>query len=97
MILTDIRDGSWSSIFGTDFDAAPVQSFHVSVTGEGSGAIRVSLDSPEGPVVAYVPVESGDDALRELSAETVLQPEGVHDLYLSFAGSGYEVYEWWFE
>ncbi|MCR4763837.1 MAG: family 43 glycosylhydrolase [Lachnospiraceae bacterium] len=96
MILTGISDGSWICVHGEDFGTAEAAEFLVSVQGSGSGAIRVSLDAPDGPVVAFLPVDAPGNRLTEISSTVLVKPSGVHDLYLTFAGSGYELYSWRF-
>ncbi len=96
MILCGIADGAWTAVYGADFGAAQASAIEVSVRGTGEGAIRVSLDSLAGEVVAYVPVEKPGADFTTVTANLAAVPEGTHNLFFTFAGSGYEVESWKF-
>ena len=96
MILTGIGDGSWSSVYGADFADRGAKALGMQVRGQGNGWIRVSLDAADGEVLAYVPVETPGDQIVTVTADLLTVPGGVHDVYFTYAGSGYEVLSWKF-
>ena len=58
--------------------------------------MRVSLDSPEGPVLAYVPVEDTDGEVENTFVSLEMNPDGVHDLFFTFVGKDYDMISWRF-
>nr|MCR5179576.1 family 43 glycosylhydrolase [Lachnospiraceae bacterium] len=96
MILTDISDGSWVQIFGADFGEAGAKGFTACIRGSGSGRICVIPDTPDGRVLAEIEVNNPGDEVIELSAELKDVIKGVHDIFIAFSGSGFELYSWSF-
>ncbi|WP_081843103.1 glycoside hydrolase family 43 protein [Butyrivibrio sp. WCE2006] len=96
MILSGISDGSWSSISGADFGYDNPFEICVKLRSRGTGAIRISLDSIDGQVLAYVPVEKTNNEMEDVFVTLDSVPEGVHDIYFAFAGSDYDVMAWRF-
>jgi len=97
MIVTDIHDGSWISVTGADFGSESAKTVAVKVRGEGKGAIRVSIDYPNSHAVAYIPVENPGVCFVEVKADLTAEVTGIHSVFFTFAGEGYEVLEWKFE
>ena len=56
------------------------------------------MDSPEGELLASLPVSDLTDELEfaERATPLLTSVQDVHDLYLVFAGGGYEVKSWRF-
>ncbi|WP_081673346.1 MULTISPECIES: glycoside hydrolase family 43 protein [unclassified Butyrivibrio] len=96
MIVTGIEDGSWLSVTGADFGNGGAFEVSLEYKGRGTGAVRVSLDSPEGPVLAYVPVEDTDGEVENTFVSLEMNPDGVHDLFFTFVGKDYDMISWRF-
>ncbi len=96
MILTEIKDGSWVQVFGADFGDEGASGFTAGVRGEGSGHILVKADDADGEVLADIEVKSPGYTVTDISAALTKTIKGVHDIYLVFSGSGYELYNWSF-
>ena len=96
MIVTGINDGSWISVSGADFGNEKPFEVSVKVCGEGTGAIRVSLDSPDGEVMAYIPVQPEGEEVEDVFVSLMNVPSGVHDIFFTFVGTGYELLSWRF-
>ncbi|SDB27154.1 glycoside hydrolase family 43 protein [Butyrivibrio sp. INlla16] len=96
MIVTGMSDGSWIGVSGADFGNEEPFEICLKVGGNGSGAIRVSLDRPDGEVLAYVPVEEQDNEVADVFVSLDKTPSGVHDVFFTFAGEGYELHSWRF-
>lgn len=87
-IVTDIDNGGWIGISGVDFGSQGAEVFSASVMGlEGGGTLELHLDEPDGVLVGKlsVPAANGPEEWVELNTE-VKGAEGVHHLYLVFAG-----------
>ena len=97
MIITDIHDGSWTCVSGADFGNDGAKKVTVSLRGSGNGAIRVSIDYPNSNAVAYIPVNAPGAEFTEVSAELESEVTGVHSIFFTFVGEGYEMKEWKFE
>ncbi len=93
--MTGIKDGSWFGVSQADFGDKNHHQITFTVCGNGTGAARVSIDSPEGEVLAYVPLEATGDE-NEVTVLLEKIPGGVHDVFFTFAGSGYEIVSWRF-
>lgn len=89
MTLAHIHPGDWVSLRGVDFGKGAV-SFEASVSSAGSGGtIELRLDDLNGTLIGECQVEpTGDWKTYETVSCDVETVEGVHDLYLKFAGSG---------
>lgn len=102
MVLTDIDSGDFIKVAGVDFDGRQPQTFAASLrcaqNRTADGAIQVRADSPEGELLASLPVSGLTDKLEfaECATPLLASVQGVHDLYLVFAGGGYEVKSWRF-
>ncbi|WP_019909424.1 glycoside hydrolase family 43 protein [Paenibacillus sp. HW567] len=87
-IVTDIDNGDWIGMSGVDFGSHGAEAFSASVMVlEGGGTLELHLDEPGGILVGKlsIPGTNGPDAWVELKTE-VKGAEGVHHLYLVFAG-----------
>ena len=93
-IVTGIEDGSWLSVTGADF--GHVEPFEISMKykSRGTGAVRVSMDSPDGEVLAYIPVENTNDEIEDAFVSLEVRPSGVHDIFFTFVGNDYDVISW---
>jgi len=88
-----IADGDWLKYSGVDFGASSPGQFVARLASGAaagvSGAIRARLDSVSGPVLAEI--DFGDNGgwqnWQTVPANVVSAATGVHDLYLTFAGS----------
>ncbi|WP_081846824.1 glycoside hydrolase family 43 protein [Butyrivibrio sp. AE3004] len=96
MIVSVIKDGSWLSVEGVDFGDEKPFEICMKIKSSGEGAIRVSIDGYDGQAIAYVPVEASGNEDEDIFIALEYVPEGVHDLYFTFAGSDYEVISWRF-
>ena len=102
MVLTDIDSGDFIKVAGVDFAGRQPQTFAASLrcaqNRTADGAIQVRADSPEGELLASLPVSGLTDKLEfaECATPLLASVQGVHDLYLVFAGGGYEVKSWRF-
>lgn len=100
MILTDIQSGDFLKVqgvdFGTDGAAKWVSKIRTTVANTDACTIQIRADKVDGEVLGYLSVSKADD-FTEMTAELDKKVTGVHDLYLIFAGVGYELLEWRFE
>lgn len=108
MALGGIDSGDYIKLTGVDFSHKEPESFVFSAkkTAEldENCVIELRLDSTKGDVLGYIPVgqllndaASLDDEFVELTAPIDKKVSGVHNLYMTFSGSGYELLEWRFE
>lgn len=99
MILTDINSGDFLKVQGVDFGAEGASKWvsKVRATGDAQDcAIQIRADKLDGEVLGYLTVPKADD-FTEMTAELDKKITGVHDLFLIFAGEGYELLDWKFE
>ena len=96
MILSGIHDGCFTEVRNVAFGDKSPRSVSLRVAGSGKGTVKVSVDSPENPAIAYVLVELDGNGLVKASGELILPVTGDHDLFFVFEGSGYEVFSWKF-
>ena len=88
-----ISDGDWLKYAGIDFGSGSPNQFLARLASGAaagvSGAIRARLDSTTGPVVAEIDFgnNGGWQTWQTVPANIVSSATGVHDLYLTFAGS----------
>lgn len=97
MALGSIDTGDFIKIQGVDFGEERKLSFGVTaknLSGE-EGVIQVRLDSPDGKVLGYLPIGASEEAFAEYEAD-MGTAGGVHDLFLIFQGTGYEIEAWQF-
>lgn len=98
MALGGIDTGDFVKVQGVDFgeQGALQIVLKVKIAAEGEGLIEIRLDGLEGETVGSVSLESatGDEFVEYGAGVTV--PDGVHDLFFLFSGSGYEVETWQF-
>jgi len=97
MILSGIHDGCFTEVRNVAFGDKSPKSVSLLVAGSGKGTVKVSLDAPENPAIAYVPVDTDGSGLVKASGELILPVTGDHDLFFVFEGSGYELFSWKFE
>ena len=97
MILTGIQDGSWTGVYGADFGNDGAKTLKFMVRGNGSGAVRISLDKLSAAAIGYVKVEKPGSDFAEVSVTFDEPITGVHDLYFIYAGGDYELLSWKFE
>ncbi|MCR4793135.1 MAG: family 43 glycosylhydrolase [Lachnospiraceae bacterium] len=109
MIVTDVADGSWICIYGADFGEAGPSEFSIEVRRipdeadeNAINAIRIVPDKMFGtdPVLdislsEIMNSDAGSEFVRiTVPVETCIT--GVHDIYMIFAGEGYEIRSWSF-
>lgn len=88
-----IADGDWLRYSGVDFGSGSPNQFVARLASGAaagvSGAIRARLDSVSGPVLAEIDFgnNGGWQSWQTVPANIVAAATGVHDLYLTFAGS----------
>lgn len=104
MVLTGIDSGDYMKVQGVDFGEKAPETLECLLKADAgadisSCAVRVSVDTPWGDVVAYLPLkgEDGEDGFTVCRAVLEKEITGVHDLYFVFSGSGYEMKSWRFE
>ncbi len=109
MIVTDVSDGSWLCIYGADFGDEGPSEFTIEVrrtpgaeATDMTCAIRVAPDKLFGSE-PFADISLKEIMAAEASGEFVTitvstnNISGVHDLYLIFAGEGYEIRSWRFD
>lgn len=105
MALGGIDSGDYIKLTGANFSHKEPERITMAVrkTAEldEKCVIELRLDSTKGDVLGYVPVgdllndaASISDEFVEISAELNKTVSGVHNLYMTFSGSGYEILEW---
>lgn len=103
MVLTGIDRGDFVKVAGVDFGGESPKLFAATLRcaeeKTADGAVQVRVDSPEGELLASLPVKELTDREKFVRCETQLlaSVQGVHDLYLVFDGEGYEIDCWQFE
>ena len=109
MILTGVSDGDWLCVYGADFGDNGPSEFTLEVRKSPDAAytdsicaIRVTQDKLFGSEpFADIPLESimnaGSDEFVTITVPVDISVTGVHDIYMIFAGEGYEVRSWSFE
>jgi len=104
MILTGIDNGDYMKVQGVDFGEKSPETVECRfLLGEGadsSSAVRISIDSLFGEAVAYLSLQDGEadeDGVVRCTVVLRGQAVGVHDLYFTFSGSGYEMSSWRFD
>ncbi len=95
MALTGIGDGSWTCVIGADFGEG-ASSVTFEAVGEGRGAIRISQDTPTGKVLGIIPVEAPGKEAKKITGSLDESISGVHNLFFTFVGEGYELLSWQF-
>ncbi len=96
MILTGMHDGSWSCVEGAVFEYGSPSGIVVKARGRGTGVIRVSLDSPDGEAVAYIPVKAPGQNFVEIEVPIEKEFSGKQDIYFTYVGENYELLSWRF-
>lgn len=97
MIVTGIHTGSWLGVYGADFGAEGASQFHLFARGNGTGYIKICLDSPEGEALGYVRLDLNDPTdFTEITAQLEKRVTGKHDIYFIFSGEGFELESWYF-
>lgn len=96
--LSDINEGDWLTVSQVDFGLQGPESLTLCFASEAKGGtIRISIDGLDGDVIAYVEV-TDTKGLDNFVETTVPAAEvtGVHDIYLTFLGSDYQLDYWKF-
>lgn len=105
MVLTGIDSGDFIKISNLDFSYKEANKLTMTVKKtrdiDETCAIEVRVDSMKGDVIAYVPVgELLKDVNRfqfsEISVDLKKSVDGVHNIYMTFSGSSYEIRDWQF-
>ena len=109
MILTGVSEGSWLCVYGADFGDKGPSEFTIEVRRAANAedtdsicAVRVTQDKLFGSEpfadISFADIMNGEGG-EEFSTITVpvdITVTGVHDIYMIFAGSGYEIKSWSF-
>lgn len=105
MALGQIDSGDFVQIKGVDFAQKLPKKFKAKVRKttdtEDTCVVQLRVDGLDGKVIGYLPVgealsEAAIDEFIDVEAELIEKVSGVHDLYMVFAGSGYEMKSWFF-
>ncbi len=84
---------SWVRFNEVDFGSGAQKSIEVRAKAHGEAALEIRLDKPDGPVIGRVEVGQGSDwKIASIIANNV--PAGVHDLFVSQAGSEAVEVDW---
>jgi arabinoxylan arabinofuranohydrolase len=98
MNVTAIQNGDWIRVRGVDFGASGAEQFSARVASMTTGgSIEVRLDEEDGPLVATCMVpNTGGPQTWQTTTCAATSATGVKDLYLKFAGSGFNLDSWQF-
>lgn len=106
MALTSIDTGDFFKVSNVDFSYREPDSITMNIRKSAEltedCVIELRLDSFQGDVIGYVHVAELLDSVgiadefTEVTAELKKKPDGVHNLYMTFSGSGYEILNWRF-
>lgn len=97
MIVTGIHDGSWIGIYGADFGTEGAKAFTVSARGNGTGCIKICVDSPDGEAVGYVELNlDNSPEFTDTTVQLAQKVTGKHDIYFVFCGENFELESWYF-
>lgn len=97
MIVTGIHTGSWIGVYGVDFGTRHVDEFCVSARGNGTGYIKICMDSLDGEALGYVEVDLDNPTdFTEIATQIDKKVVGKHDIYFIFSGEGFELESWYF-
>lgn len=100
MILTGMETGSFTGIYGVNFQDRKPVSFEAEVrsTAEAkeAGSIEVRIDSPDGETIASIDLASAVAEFTTLNTEVTSSVSGTHDIFFVFVGKGYQVRSWKF-
>lgn len=99
--VTSIDPGEFIKVAGVNFGKKAPKAVKMLVASAGEGrTVKVHIDSPEGEVIATLPVEptgSVDAFTWQTSPVTVKKLTGVHDLFFTFGGGNMLFDAWEFE
>ncbi len=98
MNVCDIQNGEYLKVGGVDFGKG-AERFRVSASSAtNGGTLTLRLDSPDGKVIGKCNISAtgGWQTWKEYSCN-ITDAEGVHDLYFTFEGSGWALFnmDWW--
>ncbi|HBI73000.1 MAG TPA: hypothetical protein DDY59_07410 [Lachnospiraceae bacterium] len=94
----EIDNGDWILVSGVDFGRKGAETLTIRYSSETEGgAIKVTIDSLEGEAISYIGINNTGN-FNNFAEVTVPVREvtGVHDIYFTFAGSGYHFNTWSF-
>ncbi len=95
MLLGNITEGGFVKLEGVDFGEAAPKALKAVVRSKGNkGVIRMTIDVLNGEAVGYLEVNAEAEDFAECVAQLEAQVTGIHDVYFTFSGEGYEVAEW---
>lgn len=104
MAVSGIDSGDYFKVTGVDFGHQNAKEMNISMRATGSVddncVIELRLDSLKGDVVGYIP--AGDllkdaeesEEFTQYTVELKKELSGVHNLYMIFSGSNYEIRDW---
>ncbi len=87
--VTLATSGDWLQVKGVEFSRGAA-AFTLHAGSERGGAVRIAIDSADGPVLCEFAVPAGE--AKEITANCAAA-DGVHDVYLIFAGD--VAANWW--
>ena len=89
---------SWSLVKGVNFGEVSPKTLKINFTGqtEKEAAVKVCVDSLDGPVIAEGKIEADSNGNAELILP-VTEITGKHDLYFELEGNVYHFEKWKFE
>ena len=87
------KKGEWIKVSGVKFDKG-ASSFTVKGSAKSGGAVRVSVGSPTGDVIAYAELGS---SLDSVTVPTVSDISGTKDIYITFSSNDMELDSWSFQ
>jgi hypothetical protein len=76
-----------------DFGGGGQKSVEVRARASSAGALEIRVDSPEGPVIGKIGLDAKTD-WTIAKARVKALPAGVHDLFVTQAGSGRVEADW---
>lgn len=102
MVLTDIDNGDFIKIAGVDFKQRTPKYFAVTLRCKKDkmteGTIQARIDGLNGAVLARLCVNNltSEQKFEKYEVPLLASVQGIHNLYLIFNGTGYEVKDWQF-
>ena len=105
MVLTGIDRGDFLKVQGVDFgEKAPTKWNAYIKKADSCGedcVIQLRIGKVNGQIIGYLTMEEateqGEDGYCKYTAELLEEVTDVHDLYMIFSGSDYEMKNWYFE
>lgn len=100
MVLTEINDGDWLTVYGAGFGDSGANGFTANVKASETmdTVIQIRLDKPSGKVVGYLEIAQSDSGeYTEVTTRLLERITGDHTLFFVFLGEGMEMDYWMFQ